>query len=131
MTAPRNAEDTCPLGHMECSDPRCFGRMTAPAKHTPGSFKCQPPTAGPWTMEPRAQQRNAQPIKVAAAVILAPDGTRLADVRLAKDAALMVAAPDMLAALRAVESALNTRGRDDTLLIVVRAAIAKAEGRDK
>lgn len=85
-------------------------------------------TPGPWVMEPAAQQKPRMPIKVAHAVIRA-GGTRLADVRLAVDARVMVAAPELLEALKAASEDLHRVLPASARLSWYRDVIAKAEGR--
>lgn len=88
-------------------------------------MKSHPHTPGPWTFESAAQQQPRVCIKVAHAVVKAGN-TRLADVRLATDARLIAAAPDLLAALERILQDESRRGALDAAAVE---AIAKAQGR--
>lgn len=91
-------------------------------------------TPGPWKVEPLAQQQPRVPLKTAHAVILDVEGRRLADVRLAVDAAKMAASPEMYEALIALRKAVLDRNyfaveNAFTMEGFAYAALAKAEGK--
>ena len=87
------------------------------AQHTPGPWKFGFESVDPeWAI-----------VTIEGGLIIANVN---ADHRQEANARLIAAAPDMLAVLKDVENALSVMGKETTGLLRVRAAIAKAEGRD-
>jgi hypothetical protein len=105
------------------------------ARPQPGTTEAaKPHTPGPWVLLPS----SFSPRIFIMQANYGPDYAAVADVRDRRDAHLIAAAPELLAALKetveSLEQTLRWRGEgwecsEDDLLGNARAAIAKAEGR--